>query len=636
VRIASLRAQFRIAGRENLRARSRSALVISIVTLQVALVSVGAVVTRSSSENLGGLILFAGLVSLESTLVLSAAFAVGARHQLRTLGLLRAAGADIPAVMRTVLLGAAMLGAIGALAGVAIGVGLGAAMWPSLESALGRSAPSLAVVPGDLAMAMALGVFSAVIAALVPARWAAGASVGDALTGRPQTKRAPLSTGRTGLAAALVGTLVTVLGAALPGANMLLIFAGTILVVGGVAAACPAFIGAIASLAPRMPVTVRVALRDLSRNRMETGPAVAAIMASLALTIAVATFLMSAEAHDAYRSVPYCGANQVVVIPPTQEAQPAGGIAEGIARSLPGATCIEIIRAARADGTELRAGRPPIGVQKGCDSSVAVGGSALIDALGGKAPRHDTTPTDPETVVVYGNKAWGVGPMTLDLVGSDGTAEEILVTVVDAGIPLSQGLPSLVMTPEDANRWSLSLSTGWLVNTPAALTPGELRAASKTAASSGTGVLATGDNGPSTSLAGTRILVLSIGSITALAVLSVAVSLSVAETRRSWSTMREVGMPPAMRKRLAAVQAFVTTALGSALAVPAGLLPTLAIIVGRGAYPVVIPWQTLGIVTVGLPLFAALGALTLTRGSSGVSRSHTSWTQRPQSAPCAP
>jgi len=586
----------------------------------VALVSAGAVVMRSSSEDVGGLILFSGLVFLESTLVLSAAFAVGARHQLRTLGLLRAVGADVRTVMRTVVLSAAILGAVGAVAGVIAGTVIGVTAWPLLESVLGRSEPNLTVALGDLVLAMALGVLSAVIAALGPARWSGRASVGDALTERPQAKHAR-SLGWLGLVASIVGTLITALGAVLPGTSVLLIFAGTTLVVGGFAAACPSMIDGLASFAPHMRITFRLALRDLSRNRRETGPAVAAIMASLTLTVAITTFLMSAEARDAKRYVPYCSPTQVVVIPPTHESQPAEDVAARIARSLPGATSIEIVRAARPDGTELSAGRPSRSEWKGRDASVAVGGPPLIAALGGSVPRPAKMPSHPNTVVVYGSKAWGVGASTLDLTGPRGAVEKIPVTIVDADIPLSQGLPSLVIAPADASRWSLSLSAGWLVRSTVPLTPSERRAASSMAGASAGGVLVTDDAGPSTTLNRTRALALSIGALTALAVLSVSVSLSLAETRRTWTTMQEVGMPPAMRRQLAAVQAFVTTALGAALAVPAGLLPALAIIIGRGSYPVIIPWGTLLIVTVGVPLFAALGALTLTSSDSGASRS---------------
>ena len=66
--------------------------------------------------------MIAGFGLLEVVLLAGTAFAVGARRQVRTLGLVAASGGDAKQVRNIVLAQGVVLGALGGIAGVALGI----------------------------------------------------------------------------------------------------------------------------------------------------------------------------------------------------------------------------------------------------------------------------------------------------------------------------------------------------------------------------------------------------------------------------------------------------------------------------------------------------------------------------------
>lgn len=115
-----------------------------------------------------------------------------------------------------------------------------------------------------------------------------------------------------------------------------------------------------------------------------------------------------------------------------------------------------------------------------------------------------------------------------------------------------------------------------------------------------------------------RLAALAVSALTALGVLAAAVGLSAAESRAEWATMSAIGMAPRMRRTLAASQAIVFAGLGAAPAIPGGLVPALAVLIGRGGYPIMLPWDTLLVVAFGVPVVAAAGAWVLTPTGSRI------------------
>jgi hypothetical protein len=72
--------------------------------------------------------------------------------------------------------------------------------------------------------------------------------------------------------------------------------------------------------------------------------------------------------------------------------------------------------------------------------------------------------------------------------------------------------------------------------------------------------------------------------------------------------------PPRTLRRTSAGKAFLLTLLGGAVAVPVGLLPVAVITrLASDGLPVVVPWRTIALLVVAVPLVAAAAASTATR-----------------------
>lgn len=110
-------------------------------------------------------------------------------------------------------------------------------------------------------------------------------------------------------------------------------------------------------------------------------------------------------------------------------------------------------------------------------------------------------------------------------------------------------------------------------------------------------------------------IVLGFALLLGLAVLTIALALSAAETRNDQRLLLAVGANPGLRRSLAAGRAAVLAGLGGALAVPAGLLPAWGVIQTAATFDLVVPWGAIGVVALGLPAVAVVGAYLLTRPS---------------------
>lgn len=384
----------------------------------------------------GGLIVLAALALFEVALVSAAALSVVTQRQLRTMGILGAVGANWRHRCQIVLLSGILLGVGGSVLGAVGGIAVAALLRPVLETFLNRAIPSLVFSASDIVITVTLGLVSSLAAAVVPA-WTVGrTSTVEALAGRRAVRAKPSRAGLGGVAAAAAGASIVAIGSLGP-TSLPVIVVGALVGISGFAAASPSLIVLAGGLAGGAPLAMRLALRDAARNRGRTAPAVAAIMACLALAVSISTF----TACDDVR---------------------------GLARQTSG-------------------GRVSM------TGAVAAGRAFTEQPLG------------------------------------------------DSLMPLATG--------------ALAASTA-----------------------------------------------------VALGILSVALALVANETRSTLETMSSVGLSPTARRAFAAMQAFVIIGLGAVLAIPAGLLPALAIVVSRGTYPIAIPWAALALVGLGLPVVAALFA----------------------------
>ena len=251
------------------------------------------------------------LALLEVGLLAGAAFAVGAKGQVRELALLAASGAETPTIRSVVMAAALWLGGIAVAAGAATGLVASAAV--VVVARLNGSVRFPGFHPDALltAVAMAMGFAACLLAALAPARHVARQAVLGAL----KSGRAPVTAGRKPV---VLGTILLGVAAAALAAGTWLAFSsedpdvfisrtpviawfllgGAVLGVVSLVLLTGSVVAFLARRAGHLPLAARMAARDSSRNRSRTVPAVAAVLAAATLASAGMVLASSQQANE--------------------------------------------------------------------------------------------------------------------------------------------------------------------------------------------------------------------------------------------------------------------------------------------------------------------------------------------------
>ncbi len=226
-------------------------------------------------------------------------FAVVQRRAL--LGVLRALGATRAQTVGMLLAEAALLGLAGSVLGAIAGLGIARALVALVSRTINDlyfvvAVNALAVPAGSLVLALAAGLGTALLAALVPALEAAGGPPRLALARSVLEARAQRASRALLTVAFGCGALAAILVFA-SARSLLAGFAALFLVLLAVAAATPAALRALAHGAARLarqPSTLlRLALEDVARSLSRTGVAVAALGMALTAMIGVAVMVES-------------------------------------------------------------------------------------------------------------------------------------------------------------------------------------------------------------------------------------------------------------------------------------------------------------------------------------------------------
>ena len=243
-------------------------------------------------------LLFVGLLAV-------AGFTVMAQRRLRALGMLASLGATNRHVRTSMMANGAVVGAASALLGTTAGVVLWIAFAPTFESITNHRVDRFDLPWWAIGATMVLALLTAVGAAWWPARAASRLPVVAALSGRPPR---PQPAHRfAALGGMLLGAGLVLLAFA-DQRRTAFIIAGTVATVIGLLLLAPLAIRAVAMLGSRLPVAVRLALRDLVRYQARSGAALGAV--TLALGIAV-TIAISAAAGQGPPAQPNLPTNQV-------------------------------------------------------------------------------------------------------------------------------------------------------------------------------------------------------------------------------------------------------------------------------------------------------------------------------------
>ena len=558
-------------------------------------------------------VLVAGLGLLEAVLMAGAAFAVGARRSQRDLALLGATGGDAGHIRGVVLAGGLVLGLIGGLVGTGLGTGLAQLLLPYAPRFSGHVYAGTHPRLVELAGAVLLGLVTGLVSAWLPARGAARASVVASLAGRRGVVRSSARLTGLALATAAAGTLIAAAAGRttrLGGEQINVILLGAAVAELGFAACAPALVGLSGRFAGRLPLTARLSLRDIARHRSRTGPAVAAIMATLSGVVAMSVYVASSDARSKASYQPLLPRTMIALASSTSTPLSPSLVA-AVADGLP-------VKRQLSFGQATGDRDAFVGEPGGPQSQVTIATPALLVALGD--PKAARALADGSLVLLRGS-GQPVGRTTIRVQDNGTTATAATLQAVASTAGPYNAFGSALVSPATAQRLALDptlnatllvLSRNSTAKDRQQVTSALLARQSPAATSQVYSQVETGlDDGKSLLV---PLALLAISTVVTFGVTTISTALSSAESRPDLATLGAVGAGPAVRRRLAMTQAAVLALLGGLLGIAAGLVPMAAVIALRsGVLIFTVPWQVIVLALVGVPAIAGAGAGLFTR-----------------------
>jgi len=566
-------------------------------------------------------LVFVGLLSV-------AGFTVMGQRRLRALGMLGAMGASHRHIRLVLMANGALIGAVGALAGVVVGIIGWVALGQALEPLLGHRIDRFNLPWAPISEAVLLAVATAVIAAWWPARAVARIPVVAALSARPAQPRPAHRFAAVGTVALVVGLGSLYLAKQTKPA---FIIVGVVAMAIALLLLAPVGITVVGRLARVAPLAPRLAMRDLARFRARSGAALAAISLATGIAAAIAIAMAVSAAKAAAPTGGNLPANQVVM---WLSQEPMGGQ-------------VPVLSAAQLD--TLRRQANTIAEDLHATSVLALTGAVDPKAPlehGGRSPVMLGQPHIENGGTSYGPDAIPVFVATQELMQHYGidpasvAADTDLLTPRSSldGYDLFPGRyagwhPKLqhVTLPEYASAPNVLLTThamehfgftaapvGWLIEAPGALTLAQIDAAQLSAAAAGLYVESRPNGADQAQLANQFT---GVGIAVALGVLAMTVGLIRSETSRDLRTLTATGARRRTRRTL-------TAATASSLAFAGA-------IIGTGcAYVALIAWYhqevhwlshppvvNLLAMLLGLPIVAYVGGYLLAgRAASAIGR----------------
>lgn len=587
----------------------------------------------------------AALLLIEVVFIAGAAYATGTRRRLRELGLLASGGATVAHLRAVVVLEAAVTGLAGAGLGVLLGAGAVVLGRPTLQRFVGPRIEGLPLGSLDLLGPVIVAVLAVVAAAWLPARTAARVPTTTALQGRMPLSAPPRWLPPAGLALAVFGGLLAVVGFAGDSSS-----SGAVAIIGvgltvlGTAMLTGPIVAALGTRADRLPATLRLVVRDAARQRTRAAAATSAALVLLLIPVAMgvayatsatqsllfglpepSTHVVVGDEQLVYAFGPYDGGGgtsvgEVTDPDPTLVDEAATQTGDGT-RTAPIALLADgqdhfawILDEGLAPDDEVVPGDggyepvTPDGVVPSARTmTMARATPELVDALD-SGPLADAL--DRDGVAVLGARARGLSVRL-----PDGAAHP--ATEVPVPVPATGGFPRVLVSDEAADRVGLStVGTIQLLVAPTPLDDATRTALINLTDNSGTGQaiqVGWGSSDPGWlpwAVGGVSLLVV-------LIVLGLVTALSATESDNDLGTMVAVGARPSLRRRFLGLQSLLYALVGGILAVPLGIGLNWATQAGRqyvqigpfGTWQsgrVAVPWLLLAALVIGIPLINGL------------------------------
>ena len=576
-------------------------------------------------------------------IVISAAFAVGARRQLVTLGQLSASGASPGTLRASLVLQGTLTGVVGVAAGLVVAVGSLVAFRQRIEELLGHRFAHYRAHVADHVVVVGVGLVAATVAALIPAVTAAGLPTLAALAGRRPLSPVSRRLVAAGFVAVVAG--LGILGLAVVGSNghrsanlwAFVAIVGGVTELLGACAIAPAIVARLEPLAGRVHGSWRIAARGLARNRARTGAVVSAVAAAGALAIVAAAAVRGQDAQtthgleDARTTVAVRElVEQPVLNDPNGAVTTASALPDAVTlgeldAALPGATRTTLRSAALPHGSDGQGGETLWTATIDHGDRDAVGSESYVDAM-----VADPAVLDAAGLSAAGRSALRRSGMVLlerhgqpagQLVAPDGTT--YVVPVVGAQHSVGQ-FSGLLITADRAAALHLTVHpSDVLYRNPTALTSTQRDRVEDVsldhqydgnvdrAGGSSTPVISyqTPRTGPSPFQL--ELLLTGLALVFSLFVVGASLALAAAESKDERDVLTVVGAPPAALARAAGARAGLLAGIGGLLAVPIGFLPVVVYArTAVGSFPLVFPGRTVALLVIGVPTVVGLVALT--------------------------
>jgi putative ABC transport system permease protein len=583
-------------------------------------------------------------------LVAIAGFTVLAQRRLRSIGMLQSLGATDRHVRLVVRANGAVVGVVGALLGAVLGFALWAAYRPHLVSSSHHVIGLFQLPWKVLLIAVLISMLTPFLAASRPARTITKVPIVKALSGRPAPPKPAHRSAVPGLVLLVASfALLGLAGSSHGGGGTLPLLGGFVCLIAAIILLAPITVGLLGRLGRHLPITARVALRDLARYRSRSASALAAI--SLGVLIAV---IICVAASARYSNVldyagPNVANNQLVV---TADSAPAPGsqcfspkgaeacptaapvpslalqtsVADSMARSLGaahGAVPLEL--------TPVGLQYAKIGANLQFNGAIFVATPQLLRALGISQsqinPRADflTMRSGLDTLanmqMVWGNSGNpNSGPQngpptdngtSLPCPRSSCVANPVIQYLPQ--LPSGTSAPNTLVTEHALSQLHLQSQSsvfGWLISSAGPLTAAQISEARATASTAQLTIESKNDAPSSWEVVNWATV---FGIALALAILAMTVGLIRAETASDLRTLAATGASSWSRRKITAATAGGLALLGMLLGTAGGYLAAAGYFqsgkFGESVFGNLshVPLPNLLIIVVGLPLVAALG-----------------------------
>ena len=215
-------------------------------------------------------------------------FTVLAQRRMRSLGMLESMGATDRNVRLVLEANGVIVGAVGALVGVALGLVAWLAYRPHNEQSAHHLISMFALPWNVIVPSMVLAVIATFFAAGYPARAITRIPVVAALAGRPAPPRQIRRSFVPGVIALAIGfVFFSLSGAGHEGNGVKWLVPGFVALVAGIILVSPFFLALLARIGRKAPVAIRLPLRDMARYRARSGSALSAISVGVLIAVVV-------------------------------------------------------------------------------------------------------------------------------------------------------------------------------------------------------------------------------------------------------------------------------------------------------------------------------------------------------------